>query len=104
MNSCEATFITDGALNQLYIIPSVKNCFRCALETMGLITWQVILPGSPLPVDIGTMTPFAMVDGNTLIISDPETFVLPGLSGARQIICNGVGQQIALHLISPGIL
>ena len=71
---------------------------------MGQVTWQVTLPGSFITVDVGPSTPFAEVDGNILILAEPEEYVLPGFVGARQIVCNVGGQQIATFLASPGEL
>ena len=87
----------------MFITPGVKNCIRCSLESFGQVTWQVTLPGMLFTVDVGPSTPFAEVDNNILVLAEPEEYVLPGQLGAKEIVCNGGGQQIATFLASPGV-
>ena len=64
---------------------------------MGSVRWQVTLPGSFRPTDVGPATAgFAEVDGN---FPTPEDYVGPGFNGQRIIVCNG---QLASSLFSPG--
>ena len=100
---CEANFtITNNDPIFRFITPGVKNCISCSLEAMGQVTWQVTLPGMLFTVDVGPSTPFAEVDGNILIFAEPQEYVHPGFVGAKQIVCNGRGQQVATFLASPG--
>ena len=61
--------------------------------------WQVTPPGSFIPTDVGPATAgFAEVDGNFLIIPNPEDYVGPGFIGQRRIVCS---QQLSSSLFSP---
>ena len=98
------TITANNDPNFMFITPGIKNCISCSLQAMGQVTWQVTLPGTLLTVDVGPTTPFAEVEGNFLILAEPEGYVQPGFEGAKQIVCNGGGQQIATFLASPGEL
>ena len=72
-------------------MPGVVNCFSCALDTMGSVSWQVELDGDLVPV---SLSPDAVTDGNFLVIAMPENYVLPGTSGRRSIVCTSPNGQI----------
>ena len=59
----------------IFIIPGVVNCFSCALDTQVEVVWQTEGSEAPLERD------------NYLIIAIPETYILPGISGRRNITC-----------------
>ena len=81
-------------------MPGVINCFSCALDTNGSITWQVTVNGDLLHL---SLAPNAEADGNFLVIAMPEDYVLPGTSGRRDILCTSLvnGQNLEARLTSP---
>ena len=100
---CARTFRVEDDRDDLYIVPGVVNCFSCALDTMGGVSWQVERDGDLV---LATSSPDAAVDGNFLIIAMPENYVLPGTSGRRDIACTSVvnGQNLEPRLASPSKL
>ena len=97
---CGATFHVNASSFEFVIVPGVRNCFSCSLDTKGSVLWQVTLPSSFIPTNVGPATAgFAEVDGNFLILPIPEDYVGPGFNGQRRIVCNGL---LASSLFSPG--
>ena len=86
---------------ELYITPGVANCFSCALDTMGPINWQVDLDGDLVVV---TLSPDAVAVGNFLVIAMTDSYVQPGTSGRRNIVCslaNNEALRLEARLASP---
>ena len=81
----------------------MKNCFSCALDTVGPILWQVTLPGSSVPTSVGSSTAsFAKVAGNVLVLPMPGDYIRAGYTGLRTIYCSHGSQQYIAQLFSPG--
>ena len=84
-------------------MPGVVNCFSCALDNKSDVTWQVSsLDGELIPV---SSSPDAVTDGDFLVIVMPETYVLPGTSGRRHVVCTSLfdGHSLEARLASPSI-
>ena len=97
---CGVTFHVNASTFQFVIVPGVRNCFSCPPDAMGYVLWQVALPGSFIPTNVGPATAgFAEVDSNFLILPTPEDYVGPGFNGQRRIFCN---HQLSSALFSPG--
>ena len=98
---CVQTFRIEQDQIEQYIVPGVVNCFSCALDTMGSVSWQVELDGDLVPV---SLSPDAVADGNCLIVEMPDNYVLPGPSGRRNITCTSLvdGQTFEARLASLG--
>ena len=98
---CVETFRIEQDRIDLFIVPGVVNCFSCALDTGGDVAWQVELDGVLVPV---SLSPDALADGNCLIIEMPDNYVLPGLSGRRNITCTSLvdGRTFEARLASLG--
>ena len=79
-------------------MPGVVNCFSCALDTGGSVSWQVELNGDLVPV---SSSPDTVVDGNCLVIAMPDNYVQPGTAGRRDILCSANGQSLEARLASP---
>ena len=77
---------------EFYIIPGVINCFTCGLDQDELL-WEIEI-GEAVTAD------FFMV----LIFAMPDNYVLPGISGRRNIACisRRDGQRLQARLSSPG--
>ena len=85
----------------IFIVPGVVNCFSCALDTMGNVAWEVELDGDLVPAPLA----FGIVEvvDNFLVIAMPESYILPGTSGRRDIVCIRVlgTQSLEARLASP---
>ena len=83
-------------------MPGVINCFSCALDTnSSQIAWQVDLDGELVTV---SSSPDAVTDGDFLVFTMPENYVLPGTSGRQNIVCslvNDENQRLEARLASP---
>ena len=94
---CVRTFWIEYDRMDVYIMPEVANCFSCALDTMGNVSWQlqVNMPdGEHVPV---SLSPDAVTVGNFLVIAMPDDYVLPGTSGRRTIVCTSLVNQQTLE-------
>lgn len=78
----------------------VVNCFSCALDTMGDIEWLVEMEGELVPA---TLSPDAVADGNFLVIAMPDSYVLPGPSGTRNISCYDLDERILQARLISGM-
>ena len=74
-------------------MPGVINCFICGLEDVGETYWEIEM--GEAVTDISFLV---------LIIAMPDSYVLPGISGRRNISCisRGFGQKLQARLGSPG--
>ena len=99
-SQCVKTFRIEQDRTDLYIMPGVVNCFSCALDANGSVSWQVEVDGDLVPV---SASPDIVVNGSFLIIAIPGNYVTPGTSGRRNIICTNLanGQILDARLASP---
>ena len=76
-----------------YITPGVINCFTCALDLVGELQWEIEM-GEAATADFFMVLVFAM----------PDNYVVPGVSGRRNISCTSQndGQKLQARLASPG--
>lgn len=100
----------------LYITPRAVNCFSCALDTLGDVSWQIAtLDGRfwpPSPGDSGRFNDTSSgrsvrsltEQGNFLVLEMPDDYILPGMFGRRTIQCTSDvnGQTLQARLASPG--
>ena len=68
---------------------------------MGSVAWQVDRDGLLVPVS--SSSPDVVTNGNFLVITTPESYVLPGTSGRQDILCTSLvnGQSLEARLASP---
>ena len=90
---CLRTFRIEHNRMDVYIMPGVVNCFSCALDTMGNVSWQ-LQDGEHVPASLSSD---AVTDGNFLVIAMPDDYVLPGTSGRRTIVCTSLVNQQTLE-------
>ena len=101
---CAQIFRIKRDQTNIYIVPGVVNCFSCALDTMGNVTWQVGLGGDLVPA----LSPLALafsieIVDNFLVIAMPESYVRPGTAGRQDIVCISLlgSQSLEARLASP---
>ena len=84
----------------------VVNCFSCALDAIGGVSWEVEVDGVLVPISTLSDDNIIVVNGSFLIIAMPDNYVQPGTSGRRDIICisHANGQTLDARLASPGII
>ena len=80
----------------LYIMPGVTNCISCAVA--GNVIWQITVNNILTPVSSASQ--IASTENNYLIIPSPESYVLPGQPGRRDIECVGAS-SLEARLASP---
>ena len=89
-SQCVANFKIDQDGEMIFIKPGVANCFICAIGDLGNVGWKVqsLVTSALVPVQ-RTEAHDGLLDvfGNVLIISVPETYVLPGISASRNVQC-----------------
>ena len=89
-------------------MPGVVNCFSCALDSNGSVSWKVhnVTVDGDLELVPVSSSSDAVADGNFLVVAMPETYVQPGPSGRRNIVCISLvnGQILEARLASPGNL
>ena len=83
-SQCVQTFQIERDRMDINVMPGVVNCFSCALDTTGDIAWLVEMDGDLV---LAAESPDAVTDGNFLVIAMPDSYVLPGPSGRRNIAC-----------------
>ena len=89
------TFRND--LTSIAIMPGDTNCFSCDLaDTISNVTRQVSDSGGHLVSVLSSQHAEAVSD--TLLIAMPETYVQPGVSGQRTIVCSTLYRGNQLHL------
>ena len=72
----------------------------CIRDRVTDILWQVTLPGSLVPTNVGPATAgVAEEEDEYLVLPNPENYVGPGFNGQRTIVCS---QQLRSSLFSPG--
>ena len=102
---CEQIFQIEQDRIDIFIVPGVVNCFSCASDTMDdIIAWQVELDDDLVPETSPLVLEFGVeVVGNFLVIAMPESYVLPGTAGRRNIACFSVisFQLLEARLASP---
>ena len=77
-------------------MPGVTNCISCAV--LGDVVWYIT--GSGIVTLVESASQIAYTENNYLIIPSPESYVLPGQSGRRNIVCNGAS-SLEARLASP---
>ena len=85
-----AKFRIDQDGEMIFIKPGVANCFICAIGDLGSVGWKVesLVTGGLVPVqNTQAHDGHANVFGNVLIISEPETYILPGINASRNVQC-----------------
>ena len=98
---CVQTFRIEQDRVDLYIAPGVVNCFSCALDPNGRVSWKVQLENELVPV---SSSPDAVVIGNFLVITMPDDYVQPGTAGRRDISCTVNDQHLEARLASQSKL
>ena len=101
---CAQTFRIEQDRTDIYIVPGVVNCFSCALDTIGNVAWQVDLDGSLVPATSPSALAFGIeIVNNFLVITMPESYILPGTAGRQVITCGSLlnFQSLEARLASP---
>lgn len=91
--NCGRTYRIEQNGTEFYITPGLINCFTCALDRVGELSWEIEM-GEAATADFNMVLVFAMIDN----------YVVPGISGRRTISCIGLidGQRLQARLASPG--
>ena len=105
-SQCVQSFRIEHDRVDLYIVSGVVNCFSCALDAIGGVSWEVEVDGALVPISTLPDDNIIVVNGSFLIIAMPDNYVQPGTSGRRDIICisHANGQTLDARLASPGII
>ena len=98
-SQCEEVYHIEEDRSRFIIVPGVKNCFGCALQSVGTVSWLVSINGDLVPA---STVSFVETEANYLVLPMPTDYVEPGNAGRRDIICTSGNQQLEAGLISPG--
>ena len=97
-SQCMHTLRIENNREDLYIMPGVTNCISCAVA--GNVIWHIRVNSILMPVLSASASQIASTENNYLIIPSPESYVLPGQSGRRDIECVGAS-SLEARLASP---
>ena len=95
-SQCVHTLRIENNREDLYIMPGVTNCISCAVA--GDVVWQITVNGILVSA---SSSQIASTENNYLIIPSPESYVLPGQPGRRDIVCIGASSSLEARLASP---